>query len=362
MRQGSKSPLLVVAVLLCLLAACEPNSGAGNPGEKYLDFAEIMPDEWQYVDTYPLDTNRDGKLEWVVLYRFDLSDEDALCNSPIAGVVYQPNERKPPCIIPYELYPQGDPDRYYLCEHECSVVMEDVLSGLTGLELLVRDQRDDQMVRLSIFYWKQDKEEYQARGHFFGNRIIVALDTVTVDQRLPGRAQLVMQCTYLPRENKNKTYYEEGGQGILVQPDRCELIFCQGEPQDVALSPYPEKIVLAFYNHYTDGDEGVSKYFTATGWEQLGHCAANRCGCTAARGEIEDVWVTRLQPLSETSSITPSHQCEDCGPDRAVVHSAVICKHRRGAEDAETIVLWHLVREGDPWKLDHAEIMAVEGE
>ena len=359
MRQGSKLPLLIAVAFLCLLTACGPDNS--NTDTPYLNFASILPEEWQHVETYRFDTNHDGKLEWVVLYRFDLSDETKLCNSPIAAVVYQLNRRKPPCVIPYELYPQGDPNRHYLCEYNCTVAMDDVLSGLTGPELLVRDHRDDEMVRLSIFYWEPGKEEYQPRGHFFGHRITVALDRVTVDQCLPGRAQLAMRTTYFPRENE--TYYQDSGQGIPVEPNRHELIFCQGEPKDVVLSLYPEKIVLAFYNHYAAGNEGeVSKYFTDTGWEQLEHCAANRCGCSVARGEIEHVQVTQLQPLRETYSQTLTHQCENYGPDRALVQTAVVCKCKECTEDAETIVLWHFVREGDCWKLNNAEMMPAEGE
>ena len=356
MRQG-KLLLLVVVVFLCLLAAC---SGPDDSEDisAYLNFADILPKEWQHVRTWRLDTNHDDEmLEWVVLYRFDLSDEDELCNSPIAAVVYQPDDRKPPCVIPYELYPQGDPDRHYLCEYTCTVVMGDVLSGLTGPELLVRDHHNDEMVRLSMFYWKPGQEEYQPRGHFSGNRITVEQDKVTVDQRLPGRAQLVMRYTYLPRDDENKTYYQKGGSGMLVKPYSYELDFCQGEPKDVVLSPYPEKVVLAFYNHYTDSKKDVSEYFTEEGWERVDKCAAGQCGCTVARNKVKDVRVTQLQPVDETcSSPSSSHQCEKYGPDRASVHTAVICEPKRGAEDAETILLWHLVWEGDRWKLDSVDV------
>lgn len=343
--------MLFLTMLLCLPLACDESGSASSPG---LNLLEILPDEWQYVHTYRLDTNYDDKLEWVIVYRFDLSDKDELCNSPMAAFVYQLNDRKPPCIIPYELYPQGDPDRDYLCEYGCTVTMEDVLSGIPGPEIVVRDRREGEVTRLSIFHWEWDPERYRPRGFFSGDRITDDLDKVTVDRRLPGRAQLIQRCTYLPRD-ENKTYYENDIQDTLVDSE-CEIDFCQGEPENVVLSPYPEKIVLAFYNHYTDSEQTVSQYFTQVGWEQyVQRCAANRCGCTAARNEIAHVRVTHLQLVNEDCSPSPSHQCEDHGPNRALVQAIVVCERKDAVKDEETIVLWHVIRSGDRWKLDTAD-------
>jgi len=305
-----------------------------------------LPENWEHVRTYRLDTNRDNNQEWVVLHRFDLPSETGHDGSPIGGVVYQPGESSPFVLTAYELRPQ---DGNYLCECECTAAMKNVLSGLPGPELVVRDRCDDKVIRSSIFYWEPNKKEYVPQGHFSGSRVEVELNSVTVDQRLPHRAQLALRQIYRPRDEK--TYYEPFDRGILVVPEKYELVFYQAEPEDVRRSPYPEKVVLAFYNHYTD-DRQAAEYFTEKGWEQLEQCAAGRCGCASARGEIAHVRVTNLQPGEYTYS-----EGKSPGSDRAVFDFNVLCEHQNGTLEDETFVRWYLVRQDDHWRLDDAEVI-----
>ena len=308
-----------------------------------------LPENWEHARTYRLDANRDSNQEWVVLYRFDLPSETEHDGSPIGGVVYQLDDSSPFVPIPYELRPQGG---NYLCECECTAAMENVLFGLPGPELVVRDRCGGEIVRSSIFYWESNKEEYLPKGHFSGSRVEVELNSVTVDQRLPHRAQLALRQIYRPRDDE--TYYEPFERGILVMPEKYELVFYQAQPEDVKRSPYPEKVVLAFYNHYSD-DEQAAEYFTETGWEQLEQCAAGRCGCTSARSEIARVWVTDLQPGEYTHS-----EGKSPGPNRTVFDFNVICEHQNGTLEDETFVRWYLVRQGDRWRLDDAEVTYAE--
>jgi tetratricopeptide (TPR) repeat protein len=234
-----------------------------------------LPENWEHINTYRFDTNRDGNQEWVVLYRFDLSAEPGQDGGPIAGIVYQPGG-SPPVLTPHELRPQdGD--------------------------------------------------------YFSGDRITLATDQVKVAQRLPGRAQLALQYIYRPRDNA--TYYQPGGQGIAVMHDEYETIFYHGMPQDVMLSPYPEKVVLASYNFYTN-DVEAAKYFTPEAWKQTEGCAANQCGCTSDRDEIEHVRVIDLQ-------------CEEQDTEHAIVNITVVCEHKDGALDARTSLKWRLAREDE---------------
>jgi len=307
-----------------------------------------LPENWEHVCTYRLDANRDSNQEWVVLYRFDLPSETGHDGSPIGGVVYQPGDSSPFALTPYELRPQGG---NYLCECECTAAMEDVLSGSQGPELVVRDRCNGEITKLSIFYWEPGKEEYVPRGYFSGSRVEIELNSVTVDQRLPHRAQLALRQTYRPSDGE--TYYEPLEQGILVMPEKYELVFYQAEPKDVKRSPYPEKVVLAFYNHYTD-DQQAAEYFTEKGWEQLEQCAAGRCGCASARSEIAHVRVTNLQPEEYT------YGKNSPGSDRAVFDFNVLCEHRDGTLEDETFVRWYLVRQDDRWRLDDAEVIYTE--
>jgi hypothetical protein len=347
MKLGGR--LLLFAVLLCLPLGCEqpdrdnplPAPQGDSTGNRCLDITEILPDGWQYLSTYRIDTNDDGKREWVILYYFDLLERKT-SGSPIGAVIYQPDDESPADIVAHELRP---PDGDYLCECNCQFTMENVLSGLEGDELVVRDRCNEETTRLTIFNWDSDRKEYVSPGHFLGGRVEISGDQVTIKERLPSRAQLMKVKTYYPDDNR--TYYRQDDQCTLLECRKEELAFCHGEPEDVLCSPYPEKVVLAFYKHYND-DEKAPEYFVESVRVYLGQCDAGGCGCIAPRHEITHVRVTRLQP--ETYN-----EAQDPEPDRATVDAWIICERRDGGSEGEKYIRWHLVREDDRWQLTRAE-------
>jgi tetratricopeptide (TPR) repeat protein len=323
--------MLLAAIALAIMA------GAWHlkPWEEPQTTSPVMlPENWKHYHTYRLDTNRDNNLESVVLYYFDLPAGTEVDSGPIGGFVYQPNHKNSSIFSRYDLRPRGGD---YLCECECTAAMEDVLSGLSGSELLVRDYCDDGITRLSIFYWEPNEGQYLPKGHFSGSRIQAQRDSVMVSQRLPHRAQLALQQVYQPRNDE--TYYQSDNLDILVMSEKYELTFYEAEPADVMRSPYPEKIVLAFYNHYADSRR-ASEYFTTSGWRQLEQCTTGQCGCAAAPGEITHVRVTDLHSIGET------------GSNRASFEFSVVCERRDGASEAENSVQWNLVQQDGRWKLD----------
>ena len=345
MRQGGK--LLILAVLLCVSLAC--GSTGDNPaprsaftGNPCLCFEEVLPDDWHYVRTDRLDTNNDGKKEWVVLYRFDISSEQDKRGGPMMAVVYQPDENRPPNIIAHRL---SLPDDDYLCEGQCRVAMENVLSGLEGDELVVRDYLGQQASGLTIFNWDEGGRTYPARGHFHGDCITVTLDEITVHKSTHDRAQLSTCETYHAWDNE--TYYQPGSAGALVPCEKMELEFSSGEPEDPLCSPYPEKVVLAFYKHYDD-DEKAPLYFDEKVRGRLGQCDAGECGCVAPRHEIAHVRVTYLQPETYIEAKAPD-------PDRATVVVKVICEPRNAAPESERYIRWRLIREDVHWQLQRPE-------
>jgi hypothetical protein len=345
MRLGGR--LLLFAVLLFLPLGCEPPD-RDNPlpapqgdftGNRCLDITEILPDGWEYLNTYRIDTNDDGKREWVILYYFDLLEKKT-SGSPIGTVIYQPDDESPANIVAHELHP---PDSDYLCECECGLNMENVLSGLEGDELVVRDRCNEEITRLTIFNWDSDRKDYVSPGHFLGGDVEISRDQVTIKERLPGRAQLIKIETYYPDDNK--TYYRQDVPCTLLECREEELDFCHGEPEDVLCSPYPEKVVLAFYKHYND-DETAPKYFTKSVREYLGQCDAGGCGCIAPRHEIARVWVTDLQVESDSEAQTP---------DRAIVDARINCERRDGVKEGRKYIQWYLIREDDRWQLERPE-------
>jgi len=341
MKQAST--LLFMGLLLCLPVACQSNGNTPTPSNHKLslDFTITEPEGWQYVDPQRLDVNGDDDTEWVLLYYFDqsLPSGTQQHGNPIAASVYRPDDKKPPNFFVYELRaPGGD----YLCECKCVPTIADVLSGFPGSELIVSDTCGGERTRLTIFQWDQTKPAYLPLGHFHGHHIKVTLDTVTVEERQESRAQLaIRQVDYAAG---GQTYLLDD-QHTLAPPAKYEFVFSHEEPEDVTLSPYPEKIVLAFYNHYTDTAK-ASGYFAEGAWEGLGQCDTSLCGCTGPRSEITHVRVTGLQ--LEWEAINKDRSL---GPDQATVGATVICEHPGGMSDGETPVQWYLIRMGDRWQI-----------
>lgn len=337
MRPGGRLLLLVILVLLpvsCDQVPTSPSGGNAPHRVPRLDLAGILPDDWEHVGAYYLDTNGDNSEEWVILYRFDLPVDRVNHGIPIGAFVYLPDHNKPPNIIAHKLQLPGDD---YLCTCTCTLVVDDVLSGLEGHELVIRDSCDEQITRLTIFHWDPDIGEYRAKGHFSSDRIKIGRDKITLEEQLPGRAQLAELVTCYPREKK--TYYQNDTMSSLVQCGEGELTFWNGEPKDACCSPYPEKVVLAFYHDFRD--DMATRYFTDTGWKNSGECAAGQCGCISARSEISRVHVLELHTQEEPS-----------GPSQAIVDVTVRCETLSGVLQESYPIRWHLIHKDDRWLMD----------
>jgi hypothetical protein len=217
--------------------------------------------------------------------------------------------------------------------------MQQALSTLPFEELVVRDTCNERTTRVFIFHWEPNTGQYESRGHFIGDRVQVARNTVTVTQRVPHMDQLALELVYVPRNGG--TYYQPNDRGV-VAPEKHELIFYGPEPEHATLSPYPEKVVLAFYKHYMDG-ERVAELFTPTGWEQVERCTTGQCGCLAEPRDVTHVRVTNLKLQ------------EGVEPDQAVFATDIICELGDGRLENETALRWHLVRQDGQWRLDRAE-------
>jgi len=340
MRQAST--LLLLGLLLCLPIACEPVENNPTPSSQKLSlpFTINEPESWQYVETCRLDINTDGDEEWIIMYYFDQASPPGTKQhgNPIAAYAYRPDENRPPNFFAHKLNAPGND---YLCECRCVPIMDDALSVPPGPELVLGDTCDGERMRLTIFQWDQTKPAYLPVGHFHGHDISINPDTVIVEERQATRAQLAIRQTYHP--TNGYPYYLDD-QGTLVPPAEQEIVFSHEEPKDVTLSPYPEKTVLAFYNHYTDPAK-ASAYFAEGAWEQLGQCDTDWCGCAGPRAGVAHVRVTSLRFIEDPS----------LGSDQARVGATVICEHPGGMSDGETPVQWYLIRMGDRWQISSRE-------
>jgi hypothetical protein len=74
------------------------------------------------------------------------------------------------------------------------------------------------------------------------------MDRVRVWERTNERSQLAIRKTYLPQEGSYMVNKE------LIGPSQVCLDFAYGQPQNVDASPYPEKVLMAFYRNFTTED------------------------------------------------------------------------------------------------------------
>jgi hypothetical protein len=364
--------------LMTHLLACGGSNDLSSSlrgGGVTIGFREILPADWRLArEPYEIETGRDDNGDgrpdklWVVFYRFDIPCEGPSPCSPINAVVYRLNSRRPPCLIPYDLHLPQDA---YLCECDCSMGRAELIPPAGEAppgepELLIWDRCDGESRRLSIFQWITSTQVtpsqiYANVGHFVGDRVSLdrEKDQVTVDRRLPpehplARSQLAFREVYRLRPDG------QGGWGWSLL-GRDLVCYC-GMPCDATLSPYPEKVVLAFYSHYPD-TVGMREYFTEAGWERVGGCWNDRCGCTMERDRVTQVRVLDLQELpgaeveGEGEESCPTHLCENQGANSATVLATVVCEPQCCGEEHSVQVLWHLVRRENRRLLDGAEVL-----
>ena len=118
-----------------------------------------------------------------------------------------------------------------------------------------------------------------------------------------------------------------------------ELRCLNGLPDQVEVSPYPEKVLLALYTHYADATT-TRPYFTDAGWQRLNECWAGTCGCAASRPNITHVYVHSLTLRDE--------QTWNC----AVISAVVSCSAAGRTETTQ--IWWRLLFHGNGWMLDDA--------
>lgn len=213
-----------------------------------------------------LDTDCDGFKEWVVFYKFDKRAK----NSPIHGVVYDNDRGSPPVIFPYAL---NAPDRNYLSEDEISlaVSVEEVAQNRSGLqadncpEIVISGKNE-----LTIFRFQQNSEvwdfprdvptRYEPIGFFRGSgdvKLNRQTKQVVVHERNGfERSQLAVRSVYALHPDPQtgfETYLDsvqplgDTSPPALAAPVISTIDFYPAPPDDIFNTPFPEKIVLAFY-------------------------------------------------------------------------------------------------------------------
>ncbi|MFB0536000.1 MAG: hypothetical protein ACETWR_13580 [Anaerolineae bacterium] len=348
------SPLLWI--VLSLVAGCGPGEALRQPDNK-LDFTRILPETKRPQEVQLLDADGDVKDEWIVFYQFDLVEgATGRQFSPIGAAVYNDDHGDPPVVFPYELHP---PDRVYLGEKNCVAELGDPITTNQEQEVLVKCFAEEGLVvDLSVFQWyDHDKEDlsknpgeerqgYECLGFFHGSGGITLVESrVTVKERTEERSQLSRKKVY---NVKMGSYFQPGGKE-LWPPEETGIEFTFGVPGDVAQSPYPEKVVLAFYLALGQNDPLAQTYLSER--SGLKNAVGSDSFGTAASGDqIQKVLVKRI-------IYTPNGEKEERHePVRVTVSVASVTSD---GEDPARDVTWEVVWESPGedvakpgWKLD----------
>ena len=389
----------VALILVCVVLLI----GCGRPLQRPrtdLDLRITLPQTWEVDLSDQLDTDGDGELEWVICYTFDVPGNRAFV--PIRCAIYDIARREPklPIIYPYHLQAPG---WTYLGEGagKVAVMLENVVtltrdaSDPNALEVMVTSKSADDFVnRVSIFRWHDnipphlrkridprevlivpnqppsEGEWYECLGMFESTlEISVEVDKVTVvdrtweDRNTSDRSQLARVNVYQP-DSKLGGYLDEN-QNLLPPTSTC-IDFAYGMPADVADSPYPEKIVMAFQktfmvepNHGNDlltpGAKGARQSPTpGNHWNYFTGAVAGTC-----------VQIVSYGPSNETSAEITAFDAAKIKVQsiiRAQVETLAVHEIAGSNRPQEVKATWSLVREQQEegklgrWRIDNVTV------
>jgi hypothetical protein len=342
-------------------------------GHRVVDFFALMPeDQYRVYDVLHRDTDGDGHEEWVVFYQFDLADG----RSPYAGAVYDFDRGRPPVLFPYRLVP---PDRDYLSEATVKLDFENItdVGGEEGVpELFVYGQVGEKSEKgddiklttdLSIFRhvpnsfeWEFPRDEprrYQVVGSFRGDGGITydsKSKRVTVLNRAGyDRSQLAVESIYELDEGRG-SYMSVANPQQLSAPASSRVVFAFGMPDDILDTPYPEKIVLGFYEMLATRRPDIDPREFLTGQALIEFDRGNLAyfGFGSASGDVSDMKVTQLSYSTDFEQLDPSITV--LGEDPRFLSVSVAFDAKVGATSAGTSepIHWLTTPVNGRWKID----------
>lgn len=393
-------------ILSCAILFAGCITGCARPLQRPrtdLDLRITLPPSWEVDRADQLDTDGDGELEWVICYTFDVPGNKDFV--PIRCAIYDIARREPklPVIYPYHLQAPG---WTYLGEGsgKVSVMVEDMVtvSGSTSdpaeKEVTVTNKNAEGFVnRVSIFRWydsipkelrkrtdpsevlivpnqpREEGEWYECLGMFESTLDIqVQTDQITVidrtweDRYATDRSQLARVNIYRPNSRLGG-YLDENHN--LVPPTWTCIDFAHGMPLDVADSPYPEKIVMAFQKTFMVEPDYGKVLLTANARENRQDPAQHNPWHYFS-GAIADtcVQVVSYGPPDETKAEITAFDAAEFriqSDIRAQVETLAV--HRIAGQNAsqEIKATWSLVREEQEegqqgrWKIDSVTVDGV---
>ena len=360
---------LVVLLILAITRFDPTNiirqSAVALTQNKVVDFYTILPERYKVQEVDNVDTDGDGQKEWVVFYRFDLTDG----RSPYAGAIYDYDRGDPPVLFPYRLVP---PDRDYLSESAVSLKQEDLVKlGETKPtpEVFVTGNAGGIDTDLTIFRhfqnslpWEFPRDEprrYQVIGSFRGDggvKYDANSKTVTVLNRAGyDRSQIAVQTTYNLDEARG-TFMSSADPKQLGAPASSQVVFAFGIPSDILDTPYPEKLVLGFYQTLAQKPSPTIRpedFLTGQALIEYGRGNLLYFGFADVSGDVTQVKVTQLSYAPQTEAFDASASVLGQQPRLLTVN--VKFEAQKGASIAETPqpIKWVTTLVNGKWKIDH---------
>ena len=334
--------VLLLALLVTGLGACVDSETQQLP-QPFVDIGkDVLPDR-AVVGVQRVDSDSDGKLEWLVFYRFDQVGK----TGPVAALLYDvaSSAGQLPVVCPYKL---RTPDESYLAQTQPEVAMLELLSesgGSARKELVLSTDDELAIFRVNgnaINQPADDPPLYRCVGFFRsdgGVYLNAATRQVTVTSRGGyERSQLVTRDYYVPHADG----YFVAGTTALVPPTASTIDFPEGIPSAILDTPYPEKIVLAFYKTFgkTDAKPTILDYLTTQSANDLMQ-GRLRFGSPFRLDQIKGAVVKELSyfPTQDDSQAT-------------MVMVKVVFTSTSGQDSAVTEVRWPVIRQENRWKMD----------
>jgi len=343
-------PKLACSAMLVILFVALLTSCAASPSEelpkKTISLTDNVLLGMDVADVQREDTDSDGELEWLVFYRFDQVGE----HGPVAALIYDVVRRSPPLLPVVYPYRLRIPDENYLAQSVPEVSLVDIVSepdSKVRKELVFTTTVEAAFFHLNPDPANQPTDEpplYRCIGLFRSDGG-VDFDSETLEVRVTSRAghersQLVTRRYYKPEGDG----YFITGTTTLVSPFTSKIDFPEGIPSVILDTPYPEKIVLAFYKTFgkADAKPTILEYLSAQAATEFME-GKLKYGSPFPLGEVKFAVVKELayyptQDDSQSAIVTV----------KVVFHSA-------DKKSPLTEVRWTLIRVENKWKMDYSQ-------
>lgn len=346
---GAPRVFFLALCLLALLAltACVRRQIEEPP--EVFNFEEDLRLGKEVLAVRQVDTDSDKEPEWVVFYRFDQVGDAG----PVAALIYdvvRETASQLPMVYPYKL---RTPDQSYLAEGVPALSLHNILpesAGTARNELVFSTDRE-----LAIFRLTRDPEVfatdnpplYRCIGFFRSDQ--VAFDPKTFIATVTSqagfeRSQLVTRNYYRPETSALLDGYFVTTTNTLPTPYESKVDFPEGTiPAAVLDTPYPEKIVLAFYQTLGQSTPQTDiLYYLASQAAVEFKAGRLKYGSPFPADQVARAIVTELSYFATQDTDTVAH-----------VRVNVIYHARTGQQSNPIETYWRLVRTENRWKMDY---------